>query len=228
MKNWIFFVGGMAVGAGIGVLAVRSHYRKLAFDEISEIREYAKKKIAAKETAGRNEEAKKELLNDISETEEKGRAAVEEVRKKYAGETDEKSRKAYSGHFNVFNNPPEASRIDNSYEDEEEEDPDDPYEIIVKHESPREGSGEPYRITEEEFAGENLFYDKVMLEYYDDGNAVLEDTDEVVESIEDLIGPYILDRPIEDDTIYVRNDNRSTDYGIIFMGRPLSQEEGSD
>lgn len=221
MKNVIFFVGGVVLGAGIGVLATKEHYKKLAFDEINEIREYSKRKIAAKELADKNEEAKEKLLNDIS-----GLDAV------YTGEDREKKefekiRSKYSGHFNVFSNPPEASQIDNSYEENEDEN-DDPYEIFVDHEGPSEKTSEPYRISEEDFAGSNLFYDKVMLEYYDDGIAVLEDSDEVVESIEDLIGPYILDRPIEDDTIYVRNDNRSTDYGIIFTGRSFVPEEGFD
>ena len=226
MKSWIFFVGGMAVGAGIGVLAVRNHYRKLAFDEINEVREYAKRKIASKEMADKNSEAKKALMNDISENseEETGKTGTEKEKEKVYQKTVER----YSGHFNAFTNPIDPSKIENSYEDDEEEDSDDPYEIFVNHDSPTETSDMPFLISEEEFASEKLFYDKVMLEYYDDGIAVLEDSNEIVESLEALIGPYILDRPIEDDTIYVRNDNRSTDYGIIFTGKTFVPEEGSD
>ena len=225
MKNLIFFVGGMVVGAGIGVLAVRGHYRKLAFDEINEIREYSKRKIAAKELAEKNKEAKNEMLNDISD--EKNAPKSEESGK---SGTYQEVIDRYSGKFNVFSNPPDAEKIDNSYEedDESEGETEDPYEIFVAHESPGEENPEPYLITEEQFASEKLFYDKVMLEYYDDGYAVLEDSDDIVESIEDLIGPYILGKPIEDDTIYVRNNSRSTDYGIIFTGKSLVPEEGSD
>lgn len=223
----------MAVGSTVTFVAVRGHYRKLAFDEINECREMYKRKIAAKEKADKNSEEKARLIEKIGEPRPENESENKNKSKKTdatAPETDYSSLiRRYSGQktekFNVFTNPPDAEKIDNDgyFGDGD----DDPYEIFVDHSGPSEGYSEhPYMISEDEFASEKLFYDKVMVEYYDDGIAVLEETDEIIDSLEDLIGPDILGRPVEEDAIYVRNDNRSTDYGIIFMGRDFVPEEG--
>ena len=220
MKKWIFLGLGMVIGAGIGVLSVRGHYRKLAFDEINEARDVFRKMAAAKDAVGRNIEMKKEIMSDISEKPSKkddfGRFS--EISKPYLGENRQ--------NYNVFSNPPSVE------EEDEEDEEDDPYEITVDHESPRDGYSEPYEITEDEFASYKLFYDKVMIEYYTDGVAVLEDSDQIIDCIEDLIGPDILSgknsrmSKWDGDEIYIRNDNRSTDYGIIFTGTEYVPEEG--
>lgn len=243
MKKWIFLGIGLVIGGGLGVLCTKKHYQDIAFHEISECRDLYKKKAAAAELARKNQEEKDKLMLKLEENSDFEAENDEKSASKMTktGQTDTKNTKnkeytsyinRYSGknreEFNVFSNPPDENLIDN--EDDSDGyfggDDDDPYEIFVKHESPSEGlSEQPFMISEEEFAGEKLFYDKVMIEYYDDGIAVLEDTDEILDSIEDLIGPYILGKPIEDDTIYVRNDNRSTDYGIIFKGTNFVSEE---
>jgi hypothetical protein len=71
-----------------------------------------------------------------------------------------------------------------------------------------------------------------MIEYYDDGVAVLEDSDQIIDCIEDLIGPDILpnidNNPqwiYNDNETYVRNDSRSSDYGIIFTGTNFVPKE---
>lgn len=286
MKNLIFFGAGMIVGAGIGVLAVRGHYRKLAFDEINEARDVFRKMSASKEAALKNSEMKNQILNDISASDaenlnksdatdatdakedsdevedtekiEKNQKFLKktdatdsesgdlrryfEIREKYSGENEanesaNRERKvSYGKHFNVFSNPPDEENLDILGDDEDEfgdEIIEDPYEIIVDRTAPSDGDSEPYVISEDEFASEKLFYDKVMIEYYTDGVAVLEDSDQIIESIEELIGPDILDE-IEDSNsefkddneVYVRNDNRSTDYGIIFTGTKFVPEEG--
>lgn len=202
MKPILYFVFGVAAGAAVTFFAVKKHYEQLAFDEINEIRDTYRKKYASKELIQKNEEAKKKLIHEAEEKEKAAKEAVER----------------YSGHFNIFSNPPDPDEIDT--ED------DDPYELIVDRTGPAEEDQDPYMISEEEFASEKLFYDKVMIEYYDDGIAVLEDNDQIIDSLEDLIGPYILGKPVEDDTIYVRNNRRATDYGIIFTGKEFVPEEG--
>ena len=119
------------------------------------------------------------------------------------------------------NNGPE----DRFYTDED----DDPYDIFVSHEAPSEGYAEqPYQISEEQFSSEKLHYDKVTVEYYADGIAVIDETDEILDSLEDQIGPYILSKPIEENEIYVRNEARSTDYYIQLKETNFVSEEGSD
>lgn len=246
MNKWIFFGIGAAVGSAVTLLSVRNHYRKLAFHEIHEARETLhdvyRKKLAAKELADKNSEQKERLRAEFDGKSDKTEDISESVASKTSQNEAISDKKdafnealnRYSGRFNVFKNPPDESKIDNGYSDESDSEEDfggsegDPYELTVDHEAPSEGNSElPFMISEDEFASEKLFYDKVMIEYYDDGVAVLEDTDEIVDRLEDLIGPYILSHPREEDTIYVRNENRSTDYGIIFKGTTFVPEEGS-
>lgn len=208
MKPVLYFVFGVAAGAAVTFLAVKKHYEQLAYDEINDIRDTYRKKYASKELIEKNEKAKEKLIMEAEKTEKTEK--TEKEAKEALGR--------YSGHFNIFSNPPDPEEIDT--EDN------DPYEIIVDRTGPVEEDQDPYMISEEEFASEKLFYDKVMIEYYDDGIAVLEDNDQIIDSLEDLIGPYILGKPVEDDTIYVRNNRRATDYGIIFTGTEFVPEEG--
>ena len=229
MKNVIFFGLGAITGAVAAVLCVKGHYQRIAREEIEEVREVYRKKTASKELADKNSEAKRAFLDEkIGEKEAQNEAKlVKLTEKKDDIRRFEELREPYVQSHNVFSNPPD----DDDLSDLEDFPSDDPYEFLVDHTGPSDGYSEPFVISEEEFASEKLFYDKVMLFYYTDGIAVLEDTDEVVESIEELIGPDILPKifdmgtEYDSDTVYVRNDNRSTDYGIIFTGTEFVQEE---
>lgn len=260
MKNLIFFVVGVGLGAGIGVLASRGHYRKLAFDEINDARETFRKMAASKGLADKNSKEKEEFLRNQDEISSKNAQNDEKklVKLTENQENEEESndissknvnqkrdemrqydalRGRYIKNYNVFSNPPKASEIDNEDEFDEDEDSDDPYDIVIDHEYPDDdsnGYSYPYRISEEEFASEKLFYDKVIINYYTDGIGVYDDTDQIVEALEDLIGPDILNEKTGDeeldyaDAIYVRNNSRGTDYGIMFMHSAFMQEEDSD
>lgn len=256
MNKWIFLGVGMAVGAGIGILATRGHYKKLAFDEINEARETFRKMRASKEAADRNDEMKRKMMSEGAADETKtGKTGIKseknddfgrysEISSRYLGKKepeneaklvklvrDSGSEVGTAEAHNVFSNPPDPDEIDISDEPYEDED-DDPYASEVEHEAPRDGYSEPYEITEEEFASEKFTYDKVMIEYYTDGVAVLEESEQIIDCIEDLIGPDILNGKLnrmskwDGDEIYIRNDSRSTDYGIIFTGTDYVPEEG--
>lgn len=80
-------------------------------------------------------------------------------------------------------------------------------------------TNKPYVITPEEF-GELADYQTISLTYYADGvltddyDEVIDDTEEVVgENFEDHFGEY------EDDSVFVRNDARKTDYEILLDNR---------
>ena len=216
---------GAAAGSAVAWIVTKKHYQQVASAEIEEIRTLYRQKQAAKEAADRNEEAKRQLL--LKEKAEKAVKAVE----RYSG----KAREPYHEMelHNIFKNPVNADDLD--LEDEEEDgylDDDDPYETVVDRSGPSEGASQyPFLITEEEFASEKMVYDKVMLTLYRDGIAVLEDTDEVLDSVEELVGPDILkrddlERIAEDGILYVRNDSRSSDYGIILADTDFVPEEG--
>ncbi len=81
----------------------------------------------------------------------------------------------------------------------------------------------PYVISPKDFA-ENDEYEKVSLTYYSDG--VLEtDDEELVENIEELVGPDALSNfgVYEDDCVYVRDDTQKCDYEILLDERSYAE-----
>ena len=234
MNKWIFFGFGVALGSGVTFFAVKKHYQNVAYHEISEMRSFYKEKKAELEA----KYAPKSDKTDATDAKKSGKmnkySEISDVLNKYSGGNQgnyavkprKKVRKTgeKSSDFGRLND--EKDGLDDRFYTEEG---DDPYDIFVSHEAPSEGYAEqPYRISEEQFSSEKLHYDKVTVEYYADGIAVLDETDEILDSLEDQIGPDILGKPIEEDEIYVRNEARSTDYYIQLKETNFVSEEGSD
>lgn len=241
MNKWIFFGFGVALGSGVTFFAVKKHYKNVAYHEISEMRKFYKEKKAELEAkyapksdkTDATDAKKSEKMNKYSEITDvlnkysggnQGNFVVEPRKKveKIRAKRDENH--DISSDFRRSND--EKDDLDDRFYTEEG---DDPYDIFVSHEAPSEGYAEqPYRISEEQFSSEKLHYDKVTVEYYADGIAVLDETDEILDSLEDQIGPDVLGKPIEEDEIYVRNEARSTDYYIQLKETNFVSEEGSD
>ena len=234
MKNWIFFGFGVALGSGVTFFAVKKHYKDVAYHEISEMRKFYKEKKAELD----EKYAPKSDKTDATGTKKSEKLAknseIGDVLTRYSGgnqanfvvEPHKKARKIGVKSSNFERSNDEKGTLDDRFYTEEG---DDPYDIFVSHEAPSEGYAEqPYRISEEQFSSEKLHFDKVTVEYYADGIAVIDETDEILDSLEDQIGPYILGQPIEENEIYVRNEARSTDYYIQLKETNFVSEEGSD
>lgn len=244
MKNWIFFGFGVALGSGVTFFAVKKHYRDVAYHEISEMRAFYKEKKAELEAKYAPKSDKTDATG--TKTYEKsgnghryvsGNTEIQGVLDRYSGQNrgnyvvephkkvGKIGVKRDENHDISDENDSSESPDDRFYTEED----DDPYDIFVSHEAPSEGYAEqPYQISEEQFSSEKLHYDKVTVEYYADGIAVIDETDEILDSLEDQIGPYILSKPIEENEIYVRNEARSTDYYIQLKETNFVSEEGSD
>ena len=230
MKNWIFFGIGVALGSGVTFLAVKKHYQDLAYHEISEMRAFYREKKAELD----EKYAPKSDKTDATDAKKSEKLAkyseITDILNRYSG--------GNQGNYAVKPRKKVGKTGGNRRSDDENNGPDgrfytdeddDPYDIFVSHEAPSEGYAEqPYQISEEQFSSEKLHYDKVTVEYYADGIAVIDETDEILDSLEDQIGPYILSKPIEENEIYVRNEARSTDYYIQLKETNFVSEEGSD
>ena len=74
---------------------------------------------------------------------------------------------------------------------------------------------EPYVISPHEF-GEKDGYECISLTYYADG-IVTDDANEVLDNWPDLVGPDFMSHfgEYEDDSVFVRNEDRQTDYEIL-------------
>lgn len=73
----------------------------------------------------------------------------------------------------------------------------------------------PYVITPDDF-GSIEEYDAISLNYYADG-VLADDWDEVIEDVDDVVGEDSLNRfgEYEEDSVFVRNDDRCADYEIL-------------
>lgn len=80
----------------------------------------------------------------------------------------------------------------------------------------------PYVISPEEF-GEFDDYEKISLTYYADG-VLADDNNEVVDDVKDIVGDA-LDHfgEYEDDSVFVRCDERKCDYEILMDQRTFSE-----
>lgn len=92
---------------------------------------------------------------------------------------------------------------------------------IVKSEKYNFPAG-PYVISPDEFGG-TFEYECISLVYYADG-VVVDDNQNVVKDVEDCIGEDSLTHfgEYEDDSVYVRNDERRIDYEILLDERKWS------
>lgn len=81
---------------------------------------------------------------------------------------------------------------------------------------------EPYVISPAEF-GDQDGYDTESLTYYAD-NILTDEYDEPIEDVDDIVGLESLDHfgEYEDDSVFVRNDRRRTDYEILADTRRYS------
>lgn len=106
-------------------------------------------------------------------------------------------------------------------------------EIIAKKEDTRErpprvvGGADPYVITVEEFMQDNEDYSKITVTYYEYDNTLSSEDDSIIQTHEKFLGMdfmnYIGWESGSDHTVYVRNDNLSSDYEILVD--PGSYEE---
>lgn len=96
---------------------------------------------------------------------------------------------------------------------EPDEDPDDEPSMYSEKESDEEY---PFVITPDEF-GDVDEYDKISLTYYAGDEMLADEKDELVESIDSVVGLESLDHfgEYEDDSVFVRNDRLKCDYEIL-------------
>lgn len=98
---------------------------------------------------------------------------------------------------------------------------------IVKPEKKEESTTKPYVIAPEEF-GEFGGYETVSLTYYKD-KVLTDENDEIIDDVDDIVGLESLSHfgEYEDDSVFVRNDERKCDYEILLDPREYRDVVGS-
>lgn len=127
--------------------------------------------------------------------------------------------------YNLFSKPPHGKDIHNGVDENED------LEVEFVENYPKEGpAATPYIISPTQFINEEPYYDKITLEYYDDDILANALSEEIIEDINAAIGLESLTKfgEYEDDVVYVRNENRNTDYEVIRQHRPFAVFEEDD
>lgn len=98
-----------------------------------------------------------------------------------------------------------------------------PSDTEVKEEKRPMPADIPYVITPDEF-GEFDEYEKISLTYYSDG-VLADDNDDVVDDVEEIVGSESLTHfgEYEEDSVFVRNDQRKCDYEILLDQRTYDE-----
>ena len=129
-----------------------------------------------------------------------------------------------------------VEKTEDEASEEDEIDDIENYENIIKikgyfhNENEKEGGNDmtPYVISPDEF--DTIDYDTVNLTYYADGVLVNDCGDEVIDDVEDLVGPDALNSfgEYEEDSVFVRDDALAIDYEICRDTRTYAEVVGAD
>lgn len=216
MNKYVWMAIGAVAGSIATYIIMKDEFERIADEEIESVRESYKKREEAKQKVKENDEKKNSYMETLKEVTEKSGyfnyGSLASEAKKTEKTKDEKEKAAES--------KPEKHNIFKDYKDSDAEDEEDENEEKYYRELSRPAekeSDKPYTITPELFVQDKREYDKITLEYYDDGFLVEEISNDVVSDIASVIGYDSLNKfgEYEEDVVYVRNDVLETDYEVI-------------
>lgn len=211
MKKWIFFAVGAVLGSGATFLAVKEHYKRLADEEIVDVKSVYRQKCEQLDKVKRLNDEKDRVAKVIFDEGYTSDTAFENVTKVVTKKMEEAVRRAPD----VMRAPEEDDTGEDIDEDE-----DDPEENAFGAET-LYPVDEPdiYSITPTQFVQEMSHYDKLTLLYFnDDGQVtVVDDQDQIIPNPDELLGDDYEEKfgEFEDDVAYIRNDHISTDFEVI-------------
>lgn len=210
----IAFVVGAATGVAATFTYAKKKYAKIAQEEIDSVKEIYSKK-PKKDDAEEIDEAEKEIYYDIPEIEDE---PEEECVEEFRPATPEEA-KAYERATRHYR---ELAEVDEKTLEEKVREK----SINIVRDCNRitsEGGNKvladkPYIIKPNEFGEQD--YDEVTLVYYANGKFTSYDTGDLMDEfeIEDAIGdidPSVHFGDYEEDSVFIRNDERGIDYEVL-------------
>lgn len=188
------FVVGAAAGAAGATLYFKEKYKAESDNEIRQMREYYKKKMAEVEALEDDIPAE-----TVEETKHSAYSSFDSLVK------DEEAKKAYVNYNTV--NPVESLT---------KEEFDEMRERAMTAQHPEEEHDEPYILTVEEFEDGRVGYDSIGLSYYEGDDTLVDESEEMVD-VDQTIGEENLTwfKDSGTDAMYIRNDRVSCDYEVI-------------
>lgn len=206
MSKVLYFLGGVAVGCAVTYFIVSKRTEKQIEEEVAAFKEQYSAKVV-----------------HISQNQPFAhpKDVVDELNQRKASMVSyDKISKGEGYNHNLFTNPPNPIDIHNGIDEGEELE----YEKVIDTTPPKEGLSDPYTISPDQFVNEEPYFDKITLEYFDDGTLCSEITDEIIDDISGTVGTESLNKfgEYEEDVVYVRNERLSTDYEIIWQHRAFA------
>lgn len=209
MDKLFWFVIGFVGGAVATYIVVRDEFERISDEEIESVKEVYKNMAASKEKAKGNEEQKeayKKMVDQNGYNYNQSIDHVEDVREDVLEKHKKETEATEMVRHNVFED------IEEDAEDEQKES-----EEPQTYNRELSEKKKPYSITPEEYLHDKREYDKITLEYYNDGFLVEEVSGDIVNDISTAIGYESLNKfgEYEEDVAYVRNEAFETDYMIV-------------
>lgn len=209
----LIFVGGAAIGGGIGWFVTKKRIEKIMDakieEEVKKTREWYRSLSEDTVKADENDISEDDIEDPVEATSEPsddairvGKLAVESYTERMNRRKEDLLR-------------PERTRYDQipyeSTEDQEEEV--DEVRLETNDDDPR---SDIYVITADQFAHERYGYDKVTL-YWWELERILSEEDMDILDVPDLLGNNWESKigTEEKDIVYVRNENLETDYEVV-------------
>lgn len=202
------FVGGVAVGVGVGYLLTKAHFQTKADEEVAATKAYLERKFES------------EVDKERADIAENTRIAQEVF------ETHVK-REGYVPGPDVFDEAPHWETREPKIPIIKSTIPDDEPTSSYGYEPPLSNDNvmewprdpeEPYVITFEEFQTENPQWDKLSITYYEYDNTLVDEREEQIDDIEGCIGVNNLlhfgKGTTDPDMLYIRHEKREADIEV--------------
>lgn len=203
LPKTLIFAAGVVIGSVATWAVIKDKYAQIAQEEIDSVKE-----VFSRREKGESESRKFAMMGEaVAEGFEAGVEAAE--------------KKEYERYASVYATANKMASVvkDGKTKSALEMGVDPNFKLEVEEET--DDVERPYVIPPEEFG--ELDYETVSLTYYEDG-VLTDDMDNVIEDLDDIIGEESLKHfgEYEDDSVFVRNDARETDYEILMDTRKFS------
>lgn len=217
-KAVVLVVGGAAIGSGVTALILKKKYVARSEAEIASVREAYLKRLNDMEIEF-DEERKKDGKPPVTPVERHPEEA--DVPMERVVPTNEQLRKAY---YKMSTPNPETveglneANVALGYSRKEDEVKETEARVVIRSEEADENT--PFVIPVQAYMDNEELFEQFVLTYYvGDKTLVFEDSDTVVEDVDQTVGFHNLHNfGVEsgnDDTVYVRNPKKQTEYEIL-------------
>lgn len=206
MNKYIWLAIGFIMGSIATYYISKDEFERICDEEIESVKKTYKNMAASKEKVKNNEEQKEAYKNVIDKMNYSHYAInLDDVREDVAEKVKKEMETSDVVHHNLFDDSEDDT-------DDVEDEQDRPSNNVDKFINDK-----PYTISPEEFVHDKKDYDKITLEYYNDGFLVEEMSGDIINDISTAVGYDSLNKfgEYEEDLAYVRNDRIETDYEII-------------